>query len=57
MKYASLLEADCCVFDTVKNGMCIGDSRFQIYTTPSAMSDFSVFRRITNNAPGPLQKG
>ena len=40
-----------------KTKLCVKDARFQIYTMPSAMPNFRIFRRSLNTAPGQHQRG
>ena len=52
MKYASLLEADCCVLDTLKSDMVTLARQIQLHATPNVMPDFIVFRRSSNTTFG-----
>ena len=52
MKYASFLEADCCVLDTVKADMFSLGCQIQFHATPSAILGFIVFRRSSKTTPG-----
>ena len=52
MKYASLLEADCCVLDTFKADMVALGHHIQFHAKANVMPGFIVFGRISNTTPG-----
>ena len=52
MKYASLLEADCRVLDTVKANMVTFWSQLQFHATSNDITGFILLGRSSNIAPG-----